>query len=71
VRRDGVLLVEVEQHQVTYSLVRGEEPLVVRHEDEDVEVRPGEAVLRPLRRRPDGVPPPQPAGRAPARRRRG
>jgi len=71
VRRDGVLLVEVEQHAVTYSLLRGEEPLVVRHEDEEVEVRPGEAVQRPLQRRPDGTAPKQPAGRAPARRRRG
>ncbi len=71
VRRGRVLLVEVEQHAVTYSLVSGDEPLVVRHQDEDVEVRPGEAVQRPLQRRPDGTPPHQPAGRAPARRRRG
>lgn len=71
VRRDHRLLVEVEQHHVCYSLLRGDDPLVIRHEDEDVELRPGSPVVRPLHRRPDGAPPHQPAGRAPARRRRG
>jgi alpha,alpha-trehalose phosphorylase len=71
VRGDGVLCVEVLPQQVTYELKRSEATLVVRHLGEDVELRAGEPVVRPLDRRVEATPAPfQPAGRAPFRRRR-
>jgi alpha,alpha-trehalose phosphorylase len=71
VRGDGVLCVEVLPQQVTYELKRSQAPLVVRHQDEDLELQPGEPVVRPLERRVEATPAPyQPAGRAPFRRRR-
>jgi alpha,alpha-trehalose phosphorylase len=71
VRGDGVLCVEVLPQQVTYELKRSAAPLVVRHQGEDLELQPGEPVVRPLERRVEATPAPyQPAGRAPFRRRR-
>ena len=70
VRGEGVLRVEVTHREVTYEWLRCDEPTVVRHHDEDLELTVGEPVSRPLVARPDGTAPKQPAGRAPARRRR-
>jgi alpha,alpha-trehalose phosphorylase len=70
VRGKGVLLVEITPREVVYDWRRGSGPLVVRHEDEDVELTVGAPVRRPLAPRADGTAPHQPAGRAPARRRR-
>jgi alpha,alpha-trehalose phosphorylase len=70
VRGDGVLFVEVLAKEAVYEWRRGAQPLVVRHEDEDLELETGKPVRRPLVPRPDGTAPHQPAGRAPARRRR-
>ena len=70
VHGDGILHVQVLAREVVYEWRRGSAPLVVRHEDEDLELTAGEPVRRPLVPRPDGRSPQQPAGRAPARRRR-
>ena len=71
VRGDGVLGVEVLPEQVTYVLLQGTGPLVVRHQDEELSLVAGEAVVRPLARREEATPAPfQPVGRAPFRRSR-
>ena len=70
VRGDGVLAVEVLPEQVTYELLRSTTSLVIRHQDEDLELQTGTPVTRRLERRPDQEPPHQPVYRAPARRRR-
>jgi alpha,alpha-trehalose phosphorylase len=70
VRGDGVLVVQVTHTEVTYVWRRGSGPLRIRHHDEDLELTAGRSVRRPLDHRPDGTAPHQPAGRAPARRRR-
>jgi alpha,alpha-trehalose phosphorylase len=69
VRGEAVLGVEVLPESVTYALLRGDGPLVLRHRDEELEVGP-EPVSRPLERHADLPPPQQPVGRAPAPRRR-
>ena len=70
VRGESVLGVEVLPDAVTYGIVRGQDPIRLRHVHEELEVTPGEPVSRPLDRAMDLPPPQQPAGRAPARRRR-
>lgn len=67
-RGHGVLAVEVLPEQVTYSQINGDMSLVIRHQDEDLEVAPGQDVVRPLERQPERTPPHQPAGRAPTPR---
>ncbi|MEX2288932.1 MAG: glycosyl hydrolase family 65 protein [Mycobacteriales bacterium] len=70
VRGTGVLHVEVLPQSVRYELLRGEELLVVRHLDEELELKAGDPVTRPLEHRTNGeTPPAQPTGRTPARRR--
>ena len=64
------LRVEVTRDAVEYLLVDGE-PLVVRHDGEELELRAGEAVSRPVPPATDGGPEPQqPAHREPRRRAR-
>jgi alpha,alpha-trehalose phosphorylase len=69
-RGPAVLAVEVLPQQVTYALMDGDTPLRVRHAGEELELQPGEQVVRELERQPVPVPPQQPASRTPARRRR-
>ena len=67
-RGHGVLAVEVLPRQVTYSLIDGGMTLVIRHQDEELGLTPGQDVVRPLERQQVRTPPHQPAGRAPAPR---
>jgi alpha,alpha-trehalose phosphorylase len=61
------LLVEVEPHRATYSLLEGA-PLEIRHHGETATAG-GEPLVRPIPPAPERDPPTQPPGRAPARRR--
>jgi alpha,alpha-trehalose phosphorylase len=69
VRGNGVLHVEVLPRSVTYQLLHRSEPLVLRHQGEELELTAEEPLVRPLERRVEQAPAPvQPAGRAPVRR---
>jgi alpha,alpha-trehalose phosphorylase len=69
VRRGALLRVDVDAQEARYTLVRGDEPLVIRHEDEELELQPGETAARPIPREHGELKAPtQPAGRAPHRR---
>jgi alpha,alpha-trehalose phosphorylase len=62
------LKVEVDQHQASYALLRGQ-PLELTHHDEALTVSTGEAVSRDIPPAPPREEPTQPPGRAPLRRR--
>jgi alpha,alpha-trehalose phosphorylase len=64
--RGRLLRVTVEPGRATYELLRGE-PLIVRHEHDDLEVTVGTPVARPTAARPTPPSPVQPEARAPGR----
>jgi trehalose/maltose hydrolase-like predicted phosphorylase len=69
--RGARLTVAVDHREATYTLRDGDDAsLAIRHAGEDVTVRTGEPLVRPLAKRVPLLPPPQqPPGRAPASRR--
>jgi trehalose/maltose hydrolase-like predicted phosphorylase len=72
IRWHGVRLrVTVDHHDVTYELHEGDEgEIAMEHDGEDVVVRSGEPVTRPMKSRTPLIPDPpqQPVGREPAQR---
>ncbi|GDY32854.1 glycoside hydrolase family 65 protein [Gandjariella thermophila] len=62
------ICVTIRRDEVTYQLVRGE-PVHTSHHGEAIALKEGEPVTLPIPPAPQHVPPRQPAGRAPARRR--
>lgn len=66
--RGALLRVDIRDRETRYTLVRGEQSMTIRHEDEDLELTPGDTVSRPLPRLVPLEAPTQPAGRTPRRR---
>jgi alpha,alpha-trehalose phosphorylase len=68
--RTARLTVRVTATDATYTVVSGDDDLVIRHHGEQLVLAPKESVTRPLPPAPDVPAPTQPAGRAPAHRER-
>ncbi len=66
-RRGQQLRVEVRHEETRYELLSGP-PMAIAHHGEQLELRAGAPVTRPIPPAPELEPPSQPAGRAPRRR---